>query len=420
VNAPFERDATPSPDPPASPRAASGEPERGLFTPRFVRILIAQSAFSFGWSLYLIAPKYFATALAADARTQGHLSAVGGLLSIAMIPVAARGIDRVGPRTFFITGCGMLGLLSIGFMLVHDLGPGLYILNGLVGASFVLAFNAGATLATDDVAPQRLAQAIGVFGASNMIMNGVSTIVAEKVAAAAGWNGVFAIGLCAALCATAVSATARDTRRHVAGGGEHTQGQAGVVDASLPQPANPGLGALAPVLACAALVGGAFSAMFVFFQPYALARGAAEVNDFFVGFTLVAVIIRTFFGHLGDRFGRVRVSAYACIVYALAAASMIPLQPHWLLAHGALFGLGHGVLYPTLNAVLMERVGLHRRGRAMTLYTGAFNVGTTACGLAWGLLADGAGYPAVYAGAAILSLLALLCLLCSAARPANV
>jgi MFS family permease len=104
---------------------------------------------------------------------------------------------------------------------------------------------------------------------------------------------------------------------------------------------------------------------------------------------------------------------YATFLYALSAASMISLRPSLLLAYGALFGLAHGVLYPTLNAVVMERVGLEARGRAMTLYTGAFNLGTTLSGLAWGSLAQSRGYPSLYIGATALCVLAA-CLLAPA------
>ena len=75
-------------------------------------------------------------------------------------PAAARGIDRLGRKTFFAAGCATLLLLSLGFMLVHDLGALMYLLNGMVGASFVLAFNAGATLATDEITPAKLGQAL--------------------------------------------------------------------------------------------------------------------------------------------------------------------------------------------------------------------------------------------------------------------
>lgn len=381
-------------------RVAGSTPSR-LLSPRFVRVLVAQTIFSLGWSLYLLLPKYFAVVLHADPITVGNLNAMSGLSSVVTIPLAARGIDRLGAKLFFGAGCGALVLLSLGFMCVHDLGPAMYVLNGLHGAAFILTFNAGATLATDDVAPERIGQALGVFGASNLVMNGVSTLIGEKLALLAGWDSVFALGLAAPLLAFAFAARQPNVT-------------APRVRTSAAPPATVSLRALSPVLITSALLGGAFTAMFVLSQPYALQRGAREVNDYFLGFTVAAVITRACFGNLGDRFGRVRVSLCAIALYTLAAASMCALQPRWLVVHGAVLGFAHGVVYPTLNAVLMERVGLHQRGRAMALYTGAFMLGSTVLGALWGQLAKRCGYPAVYLGAALVCLCAFGCLL----RPA--
>jgi len=124
-----------------------------IWSPRFLRILIAQTTFSFGWSSYLLAPKYFSVELGADARTVGQLSAMGGLFTVATIPLLARGIDRLGGKTFFAGACALLLLVSTGFIYVRELGPALYVLNGLVATACVLAFNAGATLATGRCRP---------------------------------------------------------------------------------------------------------------------------------------------------------------------------------------------------------------------------------------------------------------------------
>jgi MFS family permease len=367
-----------------------------LLTARFVRILLAQTTFGFGWSLYLLAPKFYATELQADARTIGYLSAMGGLFGIATIPLASRGIDHVGRLAFFRIGAGVLFVLSIGFLFVSRVGPLCFVLNGLNGAAFVLAFNASATLATDEAPRAKLGQAIGALGASNMIMNGVSTVIGEKIAASFGWQPVFVLGAVAALGAAAMSFGLREPALPARPSNGDKELNYGVL--------------AAPLLSCT-LIGGSFCAMFVFYQPYALALGAREVNEFFVGFTATAVTTRVAFGSLGDRYGRLRVSIYAALVYACSAAAMIGLSPDLLFVYGGLFGLAHGVLYPTLNAVVIERVGDGARGRAMTLYNGAFNLGSTTSSLAWGSLAQTRGYPSVYIGATALAVAAAVCLL---------
>jgi MFS family permease len=77
-----------------------------------------------------------------------------------------------------------------------------------------------------------------------------------------------------------------------------------------------------------------------------------------------------------------------------------------LIVYGLAFGAAHGILYPTLNALLLETLPSARRGLGMALYNGAFNLGSSVGSLAWGLIAKQQGYPLVYTLAAGASLLA--------------
>jgi MFS family permease len=151
-------------------------------------------------------------------------------------------------------------------------------------------------------------------------------------------------------------------------------------------------------------MGIAFNALFVFNQPYALSRGATELESFFVGFTSAAVVCRIALGRLGDRFGHRRVSCIAAVLYGASAAAMLRLDPAFLWLFGAFFGLAHGILYPTLNALVLSTMPPSWRGRAMIFHNGAFNVGSGLGGLAWGALVGSLGYRAMFTAAALTAL----------------
>jgi MFS family permease len=167
-----------------------------------------------------------------------------------------------------------------------------------------------------------------------------------------------------------------------------------------------------------ALAGLVFCAVFIFIQPHALASGAREVRMFFIGFTASAVGCRLFFGDLGDRRGHREVSLGAVLLYAVAALMCVWLEPELLWLYGLVFGAGHGILYPTLNALVLARLPASRRGLGMALYNGAFNVGMTFGGFGWGLLAAHYGYTALFFTATVVSLLATLPLLADRAPAA--
>jgi MFS family permease len=147
--------------------------------------------------------------------------------------------------------------------------------------------------------------------------------------------------------------------------------------------------------------------MFTFHQPFALELGMTHVRSFFVAYALTAVVLRVGFGQWIDRAGRRRVVLATLALYVAAVAGMSALEPGWLALYGAGLGLSHGLFYPAYNALAVEGMGEHERGKQMGLFQAGFNVGS-ACGtLALGELAERAGYPAVFLVAAACVLVAL-------------
>ncbi|HET6339577.1 MAG TPA: MFS transporter [Polyangiales bacterium] len=383
----------------ASAVQSSGESRASWVTRDVKRIFVTQVVFGFGWSLYLLIPKFLATQLKAPPDLIGQISAMGGAAGLLTAPFAAFGLDRYERKFFFRAGASLIIVASVGMTLVHEVTPLIYVLQGCVSAAFVLAFNATAALLSDYAPPERLGQAIGWLGGANVAMNAVATMIAEPLATSFGWPAVFALGVIAGCAAFVLSFGLRSAPRVAA----VAPLEEGVVAAKRGGRANRGVVLL---LVSATVMGAVFIALFGFVQPYAVSLGAHELRYFFLGFTLAAVCGRVLLGGLGDRLGRRVVSIWMLGGYAAAAAFMRELDIDLLMFYGVAFGAAHGLLYPTLNALLLELLPAGRRGLGMVLYNGAFNLGTSMGSLGWGLLAKHEGYPAVYATAALSALLA--------------
>jgi MFS family permease len=380
--------------------------EERLFTRDVALILIAQTAFGFGWSLYLLSPKFQAVVLGAGPDQIGVTTALSGLMGLTTVPFAAGGIDRLGRKLFFRIGASLVLLVSIGYFFVDRIGPLLYVLQGLVSAAFVLSFNASAALIADWVPSARLGQAIGWLGAANVCMNAIATAVAEPLADRYGWHALFIMGIVASCTALVLSLFTRNAPERPIS--QSPPGSSKLLDAGI---------AVWRPLVVSALAGLVFCAVFIFVQPHALASGAREVRMFFIGFTSSAVACRLLVGDLGDRRGHREVSLGAVVLYAVSALSCVWLVPELLWMYGLVFGAAHGILYPTLNALVLARLPASRRGLGMALYNGAFNVGMTCGGFGWGMLAARFGYGALFSTAAVIALLATLPLFAAPSPP---
>jgi predicted MFS family arabinose efflux permease len=164
--------------------------------------------------------------------------------------------------------------------------------------------------------------------------------------------------------------------------------------------------------------GAAFGAVFTYYQPYVLEQGAKNVSIFFVGFTTATVLTRVGLGSLADRYGRRMIARRALVAYSLVVLSMTQLSPSWLLWFGLAFGFVHGFFYPALSALTLELADIRVRGRAMTLVTGAFNLGNMLSIVSLGWVAHTYGYPPVFMLASLVTALGVAILYADAPRVA--
>jgi MFS family permease len=150
-------------------------------------------------------------------------------------------------------------------------------------------------------------------------------------------------------------------------------------------------------VAYASLVNGAaFGTVFTFAQPYALDLGSVHVSGFFVGYTVAAVAARILFGDAADRLGRELVARCSFAFYGVVVCATAFLVPGYLELFGFAFGIGHGLLYPSLVALAAERSDPARRGTMLTWFNGAFNLGGGLTLLGGGFVARATSYATLF------------------------
>ena len=370
-----------------------------LFTSSFVSLLIAQAAFGYSFSCFVLLPKYLATELSSGPREIGLVTAAGGAATIVFLFATGALVDRFGRRRFLTAGAVLMALASLAFAAVDRVGPLIFGLRALQGASFAMALVAGGTLAVDQAPPERLGQAIGIFGLAMLSMNAVAPTIVETVAEHLNWSSAFMSAAGGAVLCVVLSFFVREKPRPIHPGGE----TAGFFEVAR----RPKLLLVGFIIG---VVGAAFGSVITFSQPLALAVGIEKVRGLFVAYAAAAIVARIGLGRAADRLGRYFVSAASLSAYSAVVLAMMWLRPGWLAPLGVVFGFSHGLFFPAFNALAVEGAGPDERGKVMALFQGWFNVGVAGGAFALGFLAEVAGYPAVFAttGLASFGALALL------------
>lgn len=103
---------------------------------------------------------------------------------------------------------------------------------------------------------------------------------------------------------------------------------------------------------------------------------SARVGMWFAGFGVAAVVIQLVLGRLSDRVGRepVIVMGFAIITLALL---VLPFTQDWetMISTMAVYGVGFGVLFPAMTALIADETDASSRGTASGIYTAVYSLG---------------------------------------------
>jgi MFS family permease len=360
----------------------------------FIRLLATNAAIGFSISCFYLLPKHLTIAYAASPGQVGAVVGVFGLMCVLVVPWLGRVVNALGlPRTLFL-GQILLAACAFAFASLGAIGPMMMLLRALQGLATAAVMTAGVAMVCELAPAQRLGQAMGLAGVASLIMNAIAPAVAEPIGAHYGYAWVFAMSGAAALLGAMVARRLPHSAEIPASG------------TRLPLPRH----AFA-VLVALAVTGAGFHVVMAFLAPLALSRGIGAVGGFFVAYTLAALAMRTVGSPLSDRLGLARTAVAGIFTYGVFIAAIAAVGSLSLVVLGFGFGLAHGVLFPSLMALLFGEIAPSDRARLSAFANGVMNLGMLTV-LGFGQLANHAGLAAVFVvtGALVSSLALTLAL----------
>ncbi len=368
---------------------AGGSSLRVLLGSAFIRVTAANFTFFLSFASFFLLPQHLHD-LGASKDQIGDIMAVFGLAAIPLTPLVGAVIDRFRRRPVFIGGALLMWGSSTAFAWVDELSPLLYLLRFLQGCAFACCFTAATTLAADLAPADRRAQALGLFGVFTLITHGLAVPIAEFIESRLGFIGLFYLAPVWCLVAAAIFLPVPETR--------HGHGPAGgsKLFALATSPS------LYPAMVVSVLAGGGFGVALTFVPVLAETIRIEHVSVYFMAYVGAAVTVRVVGGRLADLHGRRAVVLPSLVLLAasIGGLAIISSQTELALA-GLVFGVGHGLLYPALNALVVDASKVEDRGKVMALYNAAFNLGITCGAIVFGRVAEAHGYATMFLAAGL-------------------
>ncbi len=288
---------------------------------------------------------------------------------------------RLGHARVMAIGCVIAAAGAVRFAFADD-QLGFATGRALQGFGFAGVLIGAAAYVAESAPPERLGEALGLAGVLTLAAQAVAPVVAAVLRDVSGWSAVWWFGAGAGLAGAAVAIALPTVTPH-AGGDDGPRGPA------------------AGPLAATVLAGVGFGAIWTFLADHGPRAGVEHVTPFFVAYVIAAISVRLFLGRLSDRIGRRAAAAPALVGHAVILLGMAVLGATWhLVVIGLVYGFCHGIYYPTLQALVVERSG-GRRSRAVSAATFAFGIGVTGAAFGLGPVAHAWGYPIIYVVAAL-------------------
>ncbi len=375
-----------------------------LYTPAFAALFMTNLMIVASFSGFFLFP-LFISAHGGSETDIGLLMGSFALASAVCRPWVSEMIDRIGRKRSYSIGSLIMTLAPLCYLpLAGDLTEffwPLILLRVIHGIGIAICFTAIFTFIVDLIPAERLNEGIGMFGTSGLIGFALGPAIAELVIDFGGFPALFICSALLAGCGLLLHLPVTEVRRPPA-------------DRSV---SNGFFKLLAQrkhllIALIAGIFGFGVAATSTFVAPLAEQRGIGFISSYYLAYSAAAVGIRLFAGRIADRCGEAQLLPWGI---ALAAAGMFYLpycdRSSLLMISGLLSGTGHGLLFPSLNAMAIRGEAYEVRGKVTGIFTGSIDGGAFVGSLLLGLIGELAGLSTLFLSAGAFMLLAFPLLL---------
>lgn len=146
-----------------------------------------------------------------------------------------------------------------------------------------------------------------------------------------------------------------------------------------------------------------FSALLTFIPLAALDRGISFYSLFFIAFSIAVISSRFFVQKVNYHLGLINSTVYSSLIMLVSVLLLLlTISPMILILSGVLFGLGFGIVYPTLVMLVVECINKKNRGTALGVMIAAGDIGNALSSAILGVVAEHLGYTVLFSTTALL------------------
>lgn len=393
---------------PAAPR---------LITPAFVLAwLVNFTQYLVFYLLVTTMALYAVTEFAASDAASGFASSSFVVGATAARLVTGLVVDRLGRRPVMLIALAVV-IVSCALYLPTGSLTLLILVRVLHGFAYAFASTATMAIVQSVIPASRRAEGTGYFALGSTLATAVGPALGLLVVGSFDYDVLFAVALATAVLGMALGLF---LRRPSSGApatsgaeAEAASGRAAPVD---DEPARTVRFALRDILHPAVIpigvfmliIGLCYAGVITYLNAYAVQRDVTTgAGLFFIAYAAAMLAMRFVLGRVQDRRGDNVVVRFGLVCFALALVVLAVAAEDWqVVVAGALTGLGYGTLMPACQAIAVSAVPAHRLGTGISTLLLLADVGIGLGPVLLGVVLSSTGYAPMFAGLAVLVVVA--------------
>lgn len=329
--------------------------------------LLCLSLFLFLGSFNLIIPE-----LPAYLRAMGGEQYLGWIISLFALtsaisrPLSGKLTDRIGRIPVIIFGLVISVICGVMYTVVAGIA-GFFLVRFIHGFSAGFAPTGNTSLLSDIIPAAKRGEAMGIVGISTSMGMAVGPPVGSLLTMHYSHDVMFVVSSVAALVSLLVMLGIKETlpQRIPFKWNMLIIKKEELIDRDVLVPAI----VMLLTIFC-------FGLLLTIVPDYSIFLGIQNKGIFFTYVLVASLSVRLFAGRASDRYGRKQVLkvGISLQIIALVMMGMLPTEFSFLIS-GAIFGLGAGIISPTLFAWTADLARDHQRGKAMSTLFLALEIG---------------------------------------------
>jgi len=387
-------------------KLAAGSTKASLWNTPYVLTLVEICVASLTMTFFMPLLPIYIKMIGGNISLAGLVVSIYTFVALISRPFFAILIDRYGRKPILLIGLVLILVGCFLYSFVAIVGV-LMIIRVIHGMGYSASTNASGTIAADVIPPARRGQGFGYYGfvmtaslalgpaAALMIMKSSDIKTAFAVATV-----IAAVGLIAAFF---ISYEKKSGHQSVAS----NQAPRGKLNLAVGYEKS-----ALPASLVMLFVAFAYSGIVTFLPSYAGTLGIENISLYFIVYAVVLLITRLVVDWITKTRDISIVLLPGILLMGVAFAFLgfgktLPL----FLAAAVFYGIGYGAVQPTLNALVISACPPAKRSAANSTFFSTLDLGIGLGAMAWGVVSQAFGFPAIFIGCIVTMFLAAIAFL---------